>query len=256
MKRLQLAAVSSTYPEQTSHFSAGHILASSSEEIEHSLFVPLHYEKNYAYPLIVWLHSNGDNQRQLKRVIPLVSLRNYVAIAPRGIDADNRENGGASWQQSERDILEAQWRVSRCIEVARSRCNIHASRIFVGGYAEGGTMALRLALRMPHLFAAAFSIGGPMPQGHAPLLNVQNLRGLPVMLAHGNASKKFSTARVCHDLRLIHAAGMAAHVRQYPSGDELTTQMLSDVNNWLMERVAGPSATTSDEVVSDLGEWN
>jgi hypothetical protein len=49
---------------------------------------------------------------------------------------------------------------------------------------------------------------------------------------------------------------MAAHVRQYPSGDELTTQMLSDVNNWLMERVAGPSATTSDEVVSDLGEWN
>ena len=116
-------------------------------------------------------------------------------------------------------------------------------------------MALRLALRMPHLFAGVFSIGGPLPQGHAPLVNVQNVRGLPVMLAHGNASKRLSTAQLCRDLRLIHAAGMSAHVRQYPCGDELTTQMLSDVDSWLMERVTGcPSA--SSEVVSDLGEWN
>ena len=47
------------------------------------LFVPLHYEPNYAYPLIVWLHGAQDDERQLKRVMPFISLRNYVAVAPR-----------------------------------------------------------------------------------------------------------------------------------------------------------------------------
>jgi phospholipase/carboxylesterase len=257
MKRLQLAAVSSSsLTQSTVPASSGRIFANSPDHVEHSLFVPLHYEKNYAYPLIVWLHSDGDNQRQLKRIMPLISLRNYVAIAPRGEATDFNEHGAAGWQQSEAAIVEAQWRVSQCVEIAQSRCNIHARRVFVGGYADGGTMALRLALRMPQLFAGVFSIGGALPQGHAPLINVQNVRGLPVMLAHGNASRKFSTAQLCRDLRLVHSAGMRAHVRQYPCADELTTQMLSDVDSWLMERVTGTTSQSVDAVASDLGEWN
>jgi phospholipase/carboxylesterase len=257
MKRLQLAAVSSSLlTPHAAPVSAGRFLAPHPGAIEHSLFVPLHYEKNYAYPLIVWLHSDGDNERQLKRIMPLVSLRNYVAIAPRGDAAEFAPRGAACWRQTEQAIIEAQWRAAECVEIARARCHVHAARIFIGGYAEGGTMALRLALRMPQVFAGAFSIGGPLPQGHAPLVNVQNVRGLPVMLAHGNASKKFSTAQLCRDLRLVHSAGISAHVRQYPCGDELTTQMLSDVNSWLMERVTGSPASAGDEVVSDVGEWN
>src|SRR4051794_5650794 len=49
-----------------------------------ALFTPLHYERNYAYPLIVWLHGPGDDERQLKRIMPLVSMRNYGAAGPRG----------------------------------------------------------------------------------------------------------------------------------------------------------------------------
>lgn len=257
MKRLQLAAVSSSSPDPSAaSVSAGRFLASRPESIEHSLFVPLHYEKNYAYPLVIWMHSDGDNQRQLKRIMPLLSLRNYVAVAPRGEALDFAEQGAAGWPQTEAAIGEAQWRVMQCIELARERCNLHVDRVFIGGYAEGGTMALRLALRMPHLFAGVFSLGGSLPQGHAPLVNVQNVRSLPVMLAHGNASHRYSTTQLCRDLRLIHAAGISAHVRQYPCADELTTQMLSDVNTWLMERVTGYATPASDEVVSDLGEWN
>ena len=46
----------------------------------HCLFTPLHYERNYAYPLIVWLHGPGDDERQVTRVMPLVSMRNYVGV--------------------------------------------------------------------------------------------------------------------------------------------------------------------------------
>jgi hypothetical protein len=34
------------------------------------------------------------------------------------------------------------------------------------------------------------------------------------------------------------------HLRQYPCGDELTTQMLHDLDAWLMEQVTGMPAAT------------
>ena len=43
----------------------------------HALFMPLHYERNYAYPLVVWLHGSGEHEQHLRFVMPQISLRNY-----------------------------------------------------------------------------------------------------------------------------------------------------------------------------------
>src|SRR5262249_14671671 len=53
-------------------------------ELPQCLLVPQHYERNYAYPLLVWLHDAGGDERELKKIMPLVSLRNYVSLAVRG----------------------------------------------------------------------------------------------------------------------------------------------------------------------------
>ena len=50
-------------------------------DFPHALFAPLHYASGYAYPLIVWLHGSGSDERQLQRIMPLVSMQNYVAVA-------------------------------------------------------------------------------------------------------------------------------------------------------------------------------
>ena len=55
------------------------------QDTTYALFAPLHYESGYAYPLIVWLHGRGNDERQLLRIMPQVSMRNYVAVAPRGL---------------------------------------------------------------------------------------------------------------------------------------------------------------------------
>ena len=60
------------------------LFATSSQDTVYTLFAPLHYEPGYSYPLIVWLHGHGNDERQLVRIMPLVSMRNYVAVAPRG----------------------------------------------------------------------------------------------------------------------------------------------------------------------------
>lgn len=216
-------------------------LSIGSESLPHMLFAPLHYEAGYAYPLIVWLHGPGDDEHQLKRIMPLVSMRNYVSIAPRGtlpICTDQQQEG-FTWRQTSEGIAQAEQRVMGAIDIACERYNIASHRIFVAGFQTGGTMAFRMALNNPEKFAGALSLGGPFPQGQQPLRRLNDLRQLPLYIAAGTESQLYPQAAICQDLKLFHSAGMSVDVRQYPCEDELTTVMLADVNRWVMDRVCG-----------------
>src|SRR5262245_28959832 len=72
------------------------------EQDAHCIVTPLHYERNYAYPLVVWLHGAGDDERQVTNVMPLVSSRNYAAVGPRGTLPLDNPLGAYRWSQTPR----------------------------------------------------------------------------------------------------------------------------------------------------------
>lgn len=216
-------------------------LVDREEAAPHATFTPIHYEANYAYPLLVWLHGHGGNEHELRQVMPKVSMRNYVAVAPQGTWKDSSYRGRHGWRQAGDMIEEAETRIADCIAAARQRFNIHPNRIFLAGHGSGGTMAVRVAWNNPSRFAGVISINGPLPTRQSPLRRVNELRQLPCMLAMSRTSKVYPSDRVCDDLRLLHAAGCTVAMRMYPGADGLTTWMLADLDRWMMELVCGGS---------------
>jgi phospholipase/carboxylesterase len=210
-----------------------------SESAPHATFAPMHYEAGYAYPLVIWLHGPQGNEHELRQIMPLVSMRNYVSAAPRGTRSDRLKRSAYHWQQSSDGIEEAETRIFDCLAVAQQRFNVHPDRIFLAGYGCGGTMALRAAWNNPRSFAGVATIGGPLPTELQPLRCVNQLRQLPCFLATSKQSRCYPEPHVCRDLRLLHAAGCTVALRHYPCGDELTTAMLSDLDRWLMDQVCG-----------------
>jgi phospholipase/carboxylesterase len=189
-----------------------------------AVFAPLHYETNYAYPLLIWLHGPGADERHLKHIMPHISMRNYVAVAPRGTLHRSREDARQrySWRQHAGQIAEAEQRVFDCIEAAQERFNIARHRIFLAGFDCGGTMSFRLAMDHPQRFAGALSLGGPFPKGRNPLANLPHIRKVPLFLAYGRESQACPAEEVC--------------------GNEISSRMLSDMDRWMMEQVCpGPS---------------
>jgi phospholipase/carboxylesterase len=211
-------------------------------------FAPMHYEARYAYPLVVWLHGSLGNEQQLRRVMPLVSMRNYVAIAPRGTRQDRRRTSAFNWRQEQNDVEEAEDRIFECVTLASERFNIHPRRVFLVGLGCGGTMALRVAWNNPERFAGVASIGGRLPADDRPLRNVNQLRQLACFLASSRTSLTYPELDVCRDLRLLHTAGCTVALRQYPCGGELTTQMLADLDRWMMELVCAPTDSGAADV--------
>jgi phospholipase/carboxylesterase len=209
-----------------------------------AFFVPVHYEPNYAYPLVVWLHGPGDNEGQLKRVMPHISLRNYIATSVCGTAPYTSAGGksGFAWAQTQPHVALAEQRAFDAIAAAQSRFNVSPRRIFVAGFDCGGTMALRLALNHPRRFAGVLSLGGEFPVGGAPLAALADARRVPIFLACGRDSQRYPAAVVCENLKLLHSAGMDLMLRQYPSGHDVSPQMLADMDRWIMSLVTGGSA--------------
>src|SRR5258708_4580092 len=243
MNRLQPRPMRDTLPliERSSDEASSGQFLQAHRGTHTALFAPLHYERNYAYPLLVWLHGPGDDENQLKRIMPLVSLRNYVAVAVRGPAQENRGGGrpGYTWTRRRNLAILADERVFDAIEVAQSRFNISPKGIFLAGFDCGGTMAFRLGMDHPRHFAGVLSLCGEFPAGRTPLRRLVEARRLPIFLTSGRDSRKYPPLAVCNHLRLFHSAGMQVALRQYPCGHEITPAMLADMDRWIMEQVAG-----------------
>jgi hypothetical protein len=84
------------------------------------------------------------------------------------------------------------------------------------------------------------SLGGGVPFGATRFANLYAARSLPLLITHGRRAGHYGERKACQDLRILHAAGMALAVRQYPDENQLDDQLLGDVNRWIMEQVTDP----------------
>lgn len=228
---------------------AGAQYSTTQGELHAALFAPLHYEPNYAYPLLIWLHGPGDNESQLKRVMPLVSMRNYVAVAPRGLACEDRPAGeeACHWSQEITDWSIAEQTVFEAIDLARARFHVEPRRVFIAGYDCGGTMAFRVAMEHPDHFAGVLSLCGRFPENGSPLRRLTHARRVPLFVACGRDSGSYSTVEVCRNLKLFHSAGMNVSLRQYPCGQEIVPAMLADMDRWMMEQISSDSPSVVSE---------
>ena len=162
---------------------------------------------------------------------------------------DRRARAGKptfGWSQTAGHIAAADERVLTAVAAAQDRFHVSPSRIYIAGFDAGGTMALRIACKHPALFAGVLSLCGEFPSGYAPLSRLAEVRRLPVLLSTGRDSATYPAEKVCENLRLFFAAGMSINLRQYPVGHELTTQMLSDMDRWIMEQITAPAPAVAD----------
>jgi phospholipase/carboxylesterase len=202
------------------------------------------YEPRYPYPLIVFFHGRGGSERQLTRLAPRLSRRNYICLGLRGPElAVSREDRplGFRWDSDTSSDELVEECVFRAIEQARRTYHIHSERIFLAGFCEGAAVAYRLGLTHPDKFAGIIALNGQMPAG-GPALRLPEVKRLPVLISHGLANAIVPLSYARSDFRLLYTAGLPVRLRTYLTTHRLHADMLGDIDRWIMEII------TSEEV--------
>lgn len=202
-------------------------------------FLPIGYEPNYPYPLIVFLHGHGGNEEQVLRLAPRVSRRNYVAIGLRGphlIGTRPDGRGCYGWGDPVFGGTLIQDYLVRAVEQTRRQYHVHSERIYLAGVHEGATLAYRLALAMPNRVAGVIALNGIMPKG-GPLFRYPEVRHLRAWIGHGIANSVVPLSLARGDYRLLYTAGVDVRMQTYPTTHRLHPDMLRDMNRWVMSQV-------------------
>jgi phospholipase/carboxylesterase len=202
-----------------------------------SLFGPERYEPGYQYPLFLWLHSCHSSENELEGVMPALSLQNYIGCGPRGPLSSDQGGKRFVWGDSPSAMAVAEEIIFESIESAKHHFSIDSSRVFLAGFGSGASCALRIALRYPSQFAGVAAFCGQFPNEQHALANLAEARSLPILWMYGQHSERCGIQQVCEVLPVLHTAGLGLDIRQYPCGDELLTNMLSDTNSWMMQQI-------------------
>ncbi len=233
-------------------------------------FVPRQYEPNYAYPLLVLFHARGADEDQFVRAMPALSWRNYVGLGLRGPEHVIKRDrlAGFGWGQefelhdrtglrqrprpSEAEIVRRalfdtapddfdrlEGGVFGAIRKTRSLLHVHSERIFLVGCGEGAAVAYRFGLTFPERFAGVVAVNGWLPSGFRPLGRMKACRDMPILVVHGAWNLKNPLSYARRDVATLRAGGLRVAFQSYPTTHRLSSQMLGDVDTWLMNHCTG-----------------
>ena len=242
MSRIPPSALKKPAVESAFQLESG-LFSTTADDHSYALFGPLHYEPGYAYPLIIWLHGPANDEHQLRRVMPLVSMRNYVAVAPRGLCQIGKDGPfGFGWPQTDEACEQAEHHIFDALEVAAEKFHISRRKVFLAGFDQGGTMAFRVALSHPQHFAGVLSLGGRFPVGpnsfREPHFRPKDSRSSSPPDAIAPNIKPMKSAKIFDSCTRPACRSPCGNI---PAATSLRPQMLADVDRWIIEQITEAS---------------
>jgi phospholipase/carboxylesterase len=228
--------------------------------------VPEHFEPRYDYPLIVWLHSDDSSEWELDVVMEAISLRNYLAIAPRGHRTSPKSNRLFRWGTHLTDLAFAENLVFECVDALLEGLPVHTDRIFLGGIGSAGTVAQWIGLKHPGRFAGVVSMQGVFPKHRCALSGWKAARQLPVLYMQGEPTSGCNDDDVAEAMQLAHAAGLAyrfvrfrdtamgsSQDRLADKSESLDAEMFASANRFLMGIVTQTEISLDPEISNGPG---
>src|SRR5438477_3710605 len=150
---------------------------------------------------VIWLHGLGADGNDFAGIVPELSLPPSLRVRfvfPHAPMRPVTINGGyimrawydiapgnSGFRQNTDHIAESVTSVQTMIE-REIRRDIVPSRIVLGGFSQGGAIALQAALRSTRRLAGAVLLSAPVPNAEAVLKEASPANvDLPIFLAHG-----------------------------------------------------------------------
>ncbi|WCM86522.1 alpha/beta hydrolase [Acidovorax sp. NCPPB 3576] len=192
--------------------------------------------------LLVLMHGVGSNEGDLFGLAPhvpshfhVVSLRAPHTMGP----------GAHAWFEfsvlpdGSRSINEPQEAASRSlvaltVEAAALQLGVPPERVVLGGFSQGGIMALSLLFTRPELLHAAMVWHSRLlPQAMPFAAAAEAMRGKLLWVSHGVQDNVIPLAHA-HAIR-DHAQGLSLDLtyREYPGAHEIRQAELTDAMGWL-----------------------
>jgi phospholipase/carboxylesterase len=192
-------------------------------------------------PLLLLLHGVGSNERSMASLASaldarflVVSARSPIALGPDAF-AWFHVTFGPQGPVIDRDEAAAGWaHVARFVDEVVAAYGADPARVYVGGFSQGGIMALAALLTAPERIAGAVAMSGRLlPEVLPHAAQPDALRGRAALVVHGIADDKLGIHLARWAREQLARFPLALTYRELPMGHAITRESLAEVSAWL-----------------------
>ena len=201
---------------------------------------------------VIWMHGLGADGNDFAPIVPELRLGGAPAIrfvfphAPMipvtinngyvmraWYDVSYGDLEGRSRQADEKGVRASQAEIEKLIarEVARG---IHADKIVIAGFSQGGAIALHTGLRHAAPLAGIMALSTYLPAPHtlAAEASAAN-RNIALFYAHGSDDQVIPMAMAESSRQTLNAAGYTVDWHAYPMQHSVCLEEIRDISVWL-----------------------
>jgi phospholipase/carboxylesterase len=203
---------------------------------------------------MIWMHGLGADGYDFVDIPPLLRLPESLAVrfvfphAPMQPVTINNGMVMRAWydvhldgpdrQPDERGIRASQKQVEALIAREKGR-GVPAARIVLGGFSQGGAMALQAGLRYPERLAGLMALSCYLPLADRVAAEVSAAnRDAPIFMAHGTGDPMIPLARARRAHEILAGLGYRVEWHEYPMAHSVCDAEIRDIGAWLMRILA------------------
>ena len=200
---------------------------------------PEGYRAGRSYPLVILMHGYGSNMSDLVPLVPMISREGCLFAFPNAPIRLDFGLGmvGYAWSAPLEADFDADGRAENLLEAmvedVISRYGVEEGRVVIGGFSQGGMMALRHGLRHPNRFPGIAALSSRLPSPDLPDVPANPSYTQRIFIAHGTLDDVISVheGRAAHDA--LSRAGYPAEYHEYHMAHQITHEVIADLSTWL-----------------------
>lgn len=208
---------------------------------------------NKAKATVIWLHGLGDSGNGFAPIVPELKLPAELAIrfvfphAPTRPVTINNGMSMRAWyditsldfnnRADSQGVKESSVLVADLIEKEIAQ-GIPANKIVLAGFSQGGVIALNLGTRYEKSLAGIMSMSSYMsePETLSSEAHKAN-KNTPIFVAHGTHDEVVPIFMGNAAFKVLESNGYPVMWQEYPMQHNVCAQQLSDISNWLQEKL-------------------
>jgi phospholipase/carboxylesterase len=194
--------------------------------------------------LLVLMHGVGSNEADLFGLAPYVppqchvlSLRAPFTVGPQAhawfefeVLPGGQRRINASQEMESRALLATE------VAAHAKRLGVPPERVMLGGFSQGGIMALSLLLTQPQLLNAAMVMHSRLlPEIESRICAPEQLAGKHLWLSHGLQDAVIPLANAKAIAQRVQAWPVALRYAEFPGGHEISQAELTQAMAWVNE---------------------
>lgn len=192
--------------------------------------------------LLFLMHGYSAEQHHLAAYVPLIDPdERFSAIAPRGpIDLPDGD-GAAWWSYDQADSASSRHSMSSSLAALEAfiaeeaqRAGVPLERCVVGGFSQGGYLALALAGKSDGpRYGGVWAICCGMPTASGVSVDLSDGGGRPALYQWGTRDTLIGPDQPREVIAALEAGGWDLRTRSYDMGHTQTIEMMIDARDWL-----------------------